>query len=154
MPSDFAARQKNDIIRDVSSLGSLIFYFLFCLFLLALKNYFLLKRITVGVIAIYAVVILTRTFYFKERPVRLSHKNYIESLDASSFPSLHSARITFLSAVLIQYFNNAYFTILAAITALWVLYSRIYLKKHDIKDVSAGVALGVLVYFAINLYIS
>ena len=153
MPPDFATRQKNDIVRDVSSLGSLIFYILLCIALLALKNYYLLKRLAIGVIAIYAIVILIRTFYFKERPVKLSHKNYIERLDASSFPSLHSARISFLGAVLMKYYNNFYFSALAVLIAFGVLFSRIYLKKHDIKDISAGVVLGMLVYFGVNLLV-
>ncbi len=151
MPSDFATRQKNDIIRDVSSLGSLILYLLFCLFLLALRNYYLLKRMLAGLFVVYFVVILIRTFYFKERPLKISHKNYLESLDASSFPSLHAVRVTFFFATIIRYFSNIYFSIFALLAVLAVSYTRIQLKKHDWKDVSAGVLTGIAVYYFIRI---
>ena len=150
MPSEFIKRQKNDLIRDFTSLGSLIGYILFLVFLLALGNFYLLRKAAIGLVLIYIVIIIIRTFYFKERPEKLSHKSYIDSIDASSFPSLHSARISFLSAILMKYYNNFYFSILAAVILLAVCYSRIKLKKHDFADVSFGILLGILAYFIIN----
>ena len=150
MPSEFIKRQKSDLIRDITSLGSLIDYILFLVVLLALGNFYLLKRAFLGLILIYIVIIIIRTFYFKERPEKLSHKSYIESLDASSFPSLHSARISFLSAILMKYYNNLYFSALAALVVLAVCYSRIQLKKHDFADAIFGILLGVLAYFIIS----
>ena len=32
-----------------------------------------------------------------------------------------------------------------------IAYSRIYLKKHDIRDVVAGLIIGIIIYFGINL---
>ena len=150
MPSEFIKRQKSDLIRDITSLGSLIDYILFLVVLLALGNFYLLKRAFLGLILIYIVIIIIRTFYFKERPEKLSHKSYIESLDASSFPSLHSARISFLGAILMKYYNNLYFSALAALVVLAVCYSRIQLKKHDFADAIFGILLGVLAYFIIS----
>ena len=149
MPSEFIKRQKSDLIRDFTSLGSLIGYILFLVFLLALGNFYLLRKAAIGLVLIYIVIIIIRTFYFKERPEKISHKSYIESLDASSFPSLHSARISFLSAILMKYYNNIYFSTLAALIVLAVCYSRIKLKKHDFADVIFGILLGILAYFAI-----
>ena len=147
MPHDFAERQKNDIIRDISSLGSLANYILFCVILLALQNYYLFKILVAGLIIIYLIVILIRTFYFKERPKKLSHHNYMERLDASAFPSLHAARIAFLGIVLANYYKNIFFSVLASLIVLGVLYSRIYLKKHDFSDVIVGVIVGIVVSY-------
>ncbi|MBI2101168.1 phosphatase PAP2 family protein [Candidatus Woesearchaeota archaeon] len=150
MPSELIKRQKGDFFRDFSALGSLWIYAAAALFLLAFKNYELLKKLAAGLVLIYAIVIAVRTFYFKERPHKYPHNSYIEKLDASSFPSLHSARTAFLAAVFVGYFNNAMSSILLILMALIILYSRIYLKKHDYRDILAGVIVGIIVYFTIN----
>ena len=153
MPSDFATRQKNDVIRDISALGSLINYILLLLILLAAGNIGLFKKLSIGLIFIYIAIILIRTFYFKERPEKLPHKNYIERLDASSFPSLHAARISLIGAVLMEHYNNLYFSILSVLIILAVCYSRIRLKKHDFADIAYGIILGIFVYFSLTLLI-
>ena len=153
MISNLIQRQKKDLIRDVSSLGSLFFYIFVLVLFLSFRNYSFFSKLLSGLAIIYIVTILFRTFYFKERPEKLPHKNYIESLDASSFPSLHAARTAFMAAVLIKFFNNKIISAMLILLALAVAYSRIYLKKHDIKDISAGIVLGILVYFLISLII-
>ena len=117
MPSEFAVRQKHDLIRDISALGSMIFCIIILLIFLATKNYYLLRQWIAGLAVVYIIVILIRTFYFKHRPVQLPHTSYIERLDASSFPSLHAARSTLLCSILIGYFGSPYFTILAVLAA-------------------------------------
>ena len=151
MPSEFIKRQSNDFYRDITSLGSLWIYCTILLLFLLQKDYFIFKKLLAGLVLIQAIAIAIRTFYFKERPSRYPHKSYIERIDASSFPSLHSARIAFLAAVFVGYFNNALFSILFIGIALIVAYSRVYLKKHDYKDVLAGIIIGILVYFTVNL---
>ena len=147
MPSEFIQRQKDDFFRDITSFGSLWFYLIVMLFFLFLKDYAILKKLTFGVIFIYAIVISIRSLYFKNRPEKIKYNNVIEKLDASSFPSLHSARAAFLLIAFINFFNNNLMTILLVALALIVAYSRIYLKKHDIKDASVGIVIGIVVYF-------
>lgn len=149
MPSEFIKRQKNDFFRDFTSLGSLWFYALVVLFLFISKGYGLSARLATGFLLMYIITITIRTFYFKERPDKYYYKSYIERIDASSFPSLHSARITFLAIAFMNYYKEMLFSILVAALAVIVMYSRIYLKKHDLKDVLAGAILGTVVYFAV-----
>ena len=153
MISDFLERQKNDLVRDISALGSLFFYiFLMVLFLL-LKNYSLFSKLLFGLLIIYIVTIPFRTFLFRERPKKIKHDSYIEKLDAASFPSLHASRTAFMAAMLMKFFNNYIISILLVLIGLSIAYSRIYLKKHDLKDVIAGIIFGILAYFVVNLII-
>lgn len=151
MVSEFVKRQKSDFFRDFTALGSLWFYLIAILIFLIIKNYSIFIKLLIGLLLIYAVVIFIRTFYFKNRPKRYSYDSYIEKLDASSFPSLHSARAAFLSMILMNLFGNIIFSIFIVVLIGIVAYSRIYLKKHDLKDVLAGIILGVVVYFIVNL---
>lgn len=153
MISDLISRQKNDWVRDITALGSLFFYiFLMVLFLL-LKNYSLFSKLLFGLLIIYMIAILFRTFLFRERPEKIKHDSYIEKLDAASFPSLHASRTAFMAAMLMKFFNNYIISILLVLIGLSIAYSRIYLKKHDIKDVMAGIVLGIFVYFIMNFFI-
>lgn len=109
------------------------------------------NKLLIGLTIIYPVTILFRTFLFKNRPKRIKYDSYIEKLDAASFPSLHATRTAFMAAILIKFFNDLVISILLIFLALAIAYSRIYLKKHDFKDVVGGVVLGILVYILINL---
>ncbi len=151
MISNLVERQKHDLFRDISSFGSLIFYILVIALTFLLGNYDTFYRLLIGLAIIYLVTIILRTLFFKERPIKLKHESFIEKLDAASFPSLHTSRTAFMAAILINFFNNFIISILLILLALTIAYSRIYLKKHDWKDVSAGAVLGVLVYFLVNL---
>lgn len=150
MPSDLIERQKKDALRDISAFGSLICYILLLAIALILGKYELFYKIILGLILIYIATIIIKTFYLKNRPKKISYSNYLERLDASSFPSLHASRTAFLGLALSKYFNNYNFTVIIIILALLIAYTRVYLKKHDFMDVSAGIILGVAVYFAVN----
>ena len=150
MPSEFIKRQKDDLFRDITSLGSLFAYLLIAIFFLIQKNYDLFSELAIGLVIIYIITITIRSFYFKDRPRKYPHPSFIEKLDASSFPSLHTARISFLSMALINYINDNIFSIVLVILIALVAYSRVYLKKHDKIDVLFGIALGVIVYFIVN----
>ena len=118
MPSEFIQRQKNDFFRDSSALGSLLLYCFLLIFLFLIKEFYLFKRLFFGFVLIYAATILTRTFYFKERPKRFNYNSYIEKLDTSSFPSLHASRMAFLGLILSKYFHNHIFTAIMVVLIL------------------------------------
>ena len=143
-------RQKDDFFRDLTTFGSLWFYIFIALVFLIQKNYGVLKKLITGFVLIYLIVVAIRSFYFKNRPKKYSYSSYLERLDAASFPSLHSARAVYLSMILIDFFNNAVFSAFMVILAVIVSYSRIYLKKHDLKDVSAGFVVGIVAYFVVE----
>ncbi len=146
MDSEFLNRQKNDFFRDLTALGSLWAYLILLVFFVVWKDYALAKRLAIGLIVIYAVIMSIRAFYFRERPVKLKHNSFLGRIDASSFPSNHSARIAFVTISLIYHYSNLWFEISALIIGCLVAYSRIFLKKHDLKDVLAGIAVGIAIF--------
>ncbi|HLC61803.1 MAG TPA: phosphatase PAP2 family protein [Candidatus Nanoarchaeia archaeon] len=150
MQSEFAERQKRDFFRDISALGSLIFYVLLMMLFFALNDYASLGTLFVGVILMYLFTIIIRLVYFKNRPDKFAYRNVIEKIDAASFPSLHAARTGFLSVFFAYYFNNISISVILAVLALGILFSRVYLRKHDFMDVLAGAVLGVLAYFGVH----
>lgn len=150
MPSEFIKRQQNDFFRDLTSLGSLWFYLCIILFFVIFNNKAIVNKLLVGLVLMYFIAVIIKTFYFKERPNKYTYRSYIEKLDASSFPSLHSARIAFLNITLIGHFNNLFISILFVSLIMIVAYSRIYLQKHDLKDVIAGIVVGTGVYNMIS----
>lgn len=149
MPSIFLQRQTEDFVRDATSLGSVWFYIIVTVFSLLLNDYLLFGKLALGLVIIYTAIIILRLVFFKNRPEKYKYKTFIDKIDAASFPSNHSARISFLAILFANYFNNIFISVFLALIALIVLYSRIYLKKHDLKDVLGGVILGIFVYFAV-----
>jgi membrane-associated phospholipid phosphatase len=139
--------------EEITFLGGLFFYiFLIVLFLILGKEDYALK-LFLSLLVIYFLTLVIRIFYFKPRPEKMKYSNFIEKIDASSFPSVHSARTTFL--VLFSFFSfflNSVYLILVLILWFLVLYSRVYLKKHDITDLLGGIILGGL-SFAIASFI-
>ena len=141
------------IFRDVTSLGGLSFFIFISVLVLALHKLDLLKELLLGFVITLAVVVMVRTFYFKDRPKKRNYSNYFERIEASSFPSLHSARVVFTIAVFVKYFNQIYATYFLIFMAALVCYSRIYLKKHDWVDITFGAILGYLTFFIVGMIV-
>ncbi len=139
--------------RDITTFGSFVFYCLIMLFTLIFQEFTLLFKLLFGIIFTTLVIVLIRTFYFKNRPNQQEYDNFIDKIDASSFPSWHTAKIVFLVLIFSNFFQNnyPYFTLFLFLAALLVAYSRIYLKKHDWKDVVGGTVLGMLTFLLSNL---
>src|SRR3989338_6390218 len=150
MVSEFIQRQKNDLVREVSALGSLFFYVLVVLVFLILGNREMFSMLLAGLAVMYAITILLRTVYFRERPDSYNYNSYIEKLDAASFPSLHASRAVFMGSLLINYFNSSLMSLVLVVLVLAILYSRISLKKHDWKDLLAGAVVGIAAYFGVD----
>jgi len=136
-------KHLHEFFRDITALGGLAASIL--LILLFITSPLLIPLIA-GSILTAGIVVLARIFYFKERPKKEKYGNFLERIDASSFPSLHTARIVFLAIIFSVHFANQYLTILCAVVAVLVAYSRIYLRKHDWIDVICGAAVGMLAY--------
>lgn len=132
--------------RDLTSFGGTAFYIFLIVFLLPFNQTLAIKLIF-GFLFSFAVVLLIRTFYFKNRPSKETHQNYIEKIEASSFPSWHTARAVFLALIFIFFFQNPTITILLIILAFLTAYSRIHIRKHDWVDVLGGAILGVITYW-------
>jgi membrane-associated phospholipid phosphatase len=141
----------DDVFRDLTSLGGGVFYGLILFSCLVSFNISLFIDILIGGVFSFLVVILIRTFYFKNRPNKEKHKGYISKIVASSFPSLHSARAVFLGLVFYSYLSSYLLSLFVIVMSLAVVYSRVYLKKHDFVDVIGGIVLGLVTYWIILL---
>ena len=150
MPSILLQRQKDDFFRDITSFGSVWFYIFLMFFFLIQKNYALFAKLALGIGIGYVAIVILRIAFFKDRPDKYKYKTLIDKLDAASFPSTHSARVAFLFVLFVNYFNNMVISVFLALIAGIVLYSRIYLKKHDWKDVMGGAIVGILAYFIVS----
>ncbi|MEK6809115.1 MAG: phosphatase PAP2 family protein [Nanoarchaeota archaeon] len=139
-------KQLHTFFRDVTAMGGFAASLLLTLLFISSP---LLVPLIAGSILTAAIVIVIRLFYFKPRPKKKDYSGLLEKIDASSFPSLHSARIVFLALIFSVHFADIYLTILCTIVAALVSYSRIYLRKHYLIDVVGGIVVGAVAYFTV-----
>ena len=140
----FPKKLVKQIIEDFSAFGSLPFYLFLSFLVLFLGSTLLFWWLVTGLGFAYALTIIIRLFYHKDRPVKRKHANILQKLDVASFPSLHSFRITLILLLVGSYYKTTYLIILLATTTLLVLYSRYYLKKHFVIDVVFGFIFGAV----------
>lgn len=145
-------KHLDTLFRDFTFLGGFLFYFLCFLLALTLKQTKLALILFLGFILIFSVSIIIRLFYFVPRPKKELHRNFIERIDASSFPSIHSARIVFLFLISLNLSVNFLVKVFFFLITVAVLYSRIYLKKHYFVDVLVGAIIGIITYL-LSLFI-
>ncbi|WP_052597673.1 phosphatase PAP2 family protein [Aureispira sp. CCB-QB1] len=144
-----------EYIRDFTAIGNPFLLLLVTLATLSshpqFKTYFpiLLAGFFLNEIVCSAI----KYFWHKPRPNGQKFKNGFEKIDAGSFPSIHSSRISFvyLSLSYIQYMaGNLLIVPVFLIVIVVVGYSRVFLKKHFLVDVLAGYFFGSLLFFTIT----
>jgi len=151
MQSEFVKRNKHILVSDISALGGNIFYVILMIFFFLRQDYGIFTDLLTALAIILFVSIVIRILFFKERPNKYSYTSIIEKIDAASLPSLHASRISFLGIYFVNFFNNIQLTGLLVFLVLLVCYSRLYLNKHDVKDLGAGIFLGIIVYYLIGI---
>lgn len=147
MKIDKFERYLDVFFRDITSLGSFAFHFFLILFVLALGKYLLVWQLLFSFFFTLLATTVIRTFYFKDRPHKQTHANFIEKIDAASFPSLHTARTVAMVLIILNTLQNHAVTAFLVAFSVLILYSRVYLKKHDWEDVAGGIILGVITFF-------
>jgi len=133
------------IIEEITFFGGIAFYlFILLWFLMNGKiNYFLV--FVFALLIIYFITLIIRILYFKQRPQKIVYKSFIEKMDASSFPSIHAARTTFIFIFLIFFVKTVFLLKISFfILMILIFYSRVYLKKHDLADIIGGIILGII----------
>lgn len=135
------------LFRDITALGSFVFHLFLLLFIVAFGKNDLLGQLLFSLFFTLIVTVVVRIFYFKDRPKKQEFENFLERLDASSFPSLHTARTVAMVLILLNYMQNNAVTIFLLCFSALVIYSRVYLQKHDWEDVAGGIILGVATFF-------
>ena len=144
----------DEIFRDITTFGSLFFALVLAGVLLILGQFALLWKLVVGVIFTFTVTLLIRLCYFKKRPEAQAYHNLFGKIDASSFPSLHTARVVFMALTFGFFFHQLLASILLVLLAGLVVYSRIYLHKHDWIDILGGAVLGVMTYGIVTYFLA
>ncbi len=134
------------LMENVTVFGSIFTHILLRAVSFAVNDsvFYVLAR---GLILIYALTMPVKLLLFRNRPRKMNYKSLWEKLEASSFPSVHAARVVFLSLALGARFDNTLLSAVLSLTAVLVMYSRTYLKKHYLGDVAGGFAAGVVIYF-------
>jgi undecaprenyl-diphosphatase len=130
--------------KQLTELGSLTIITSIIIFTFFFDNTLALKLL-IGIASVTIISFIIKAIFFRARPKKQLFNNIVEKLDASSFPSIHSARITILAFWLTMYSHELLLKIFLVAIGTLVAYSRIYLKKHYYADVIGGVTLGVIV---------
>jgi undecaprenyl-diphosphatase len=138
-------------MKLISLLGTSAFYLIIsaAFFLLGQRKVF--YELAAGLVLSYVVIIVIRLLYPKDRPIKKDYKNFIEKIDVSSFPSMHSCRAAMLFFLISYNFRNFLLFISLAALAILVSWSRYYLKKHYLPDIVAGFLLGIILSFVVIL---
>ena len=148
------------LIKDFSGLGGISFY-TFMIFL-----FYFLNRKDVSLQLIVLLIICSiigygiKLLYKKSRPLKKEVNNIkktladiLDNIDSSSFPSIHSLRITLISLVMINLFSNVITLLFFIFLTLSVGISRVILKKHYFIDIIGGYLLGILSYYVIVFHV-
>jgi len=136
----------NEIFASLTSFGSPIFYILIVLFLYRFDA-------RLAIIIFFAEIFIEllcagiKIIFKKERPIKQEINTWFDIIDANSFPSIHSARISTLAMFAILYFNDFIIGLISLFLMLGVGYSRIYLKRHYLFDVLGGFIIGALLAY-------
>lgn len=140
----------NDWSRDFTSLAN-------PLILLFVPFIFLYVRDQISfVILLLALAIneivgsLIKIFFPKTRPNGQKFNTIIEKIDAGSFPSLHSSRITIVYLTLFSSTEVLVFKLVFLAIIPIVMFSRINLKKHFLIDVFGGFIIGLVFWYGIQ----
>ncbi|MBI2970968.1 MAG: phosphatase PAP2 family protein [Candidatus Aenigmarchaeota archaeon] len=135
----------HELMENVTLFGS-IFTHIVLLAVAFVLNDALFVTLAKGLLLIYAVCVPLKFLRFRERPTRMKHASFWEKFEASSFPSVHAVRVTFLAAALGFRFGNPALSVFLLALAFLVTYSRVFLKKHYWSDAIAGVVIGAGIY--------
>ncbi len=111
---------------------------------LATFNFAAAVKLAIILVAAEAFCSVLKFIYPKERPIPLPRKTLYQKYEAGSFPSIHTARIAAVSAFISFAYPGAATIATGFLATLIVGYSRIYLQKHYITDVIAGILIGTI----------
>lgn len=134
----------HDWFRDFTSLANPLLLLFVPFIFIGLGNVF--YTLLLALLINEVIGSLIKLFFHKKRPNQQGYSNMIEKIDAGSFPSLHSSRI---SLVYLTLFSNTESWSLKAVfisIIIIVMFSRIQLKKHFLIDVLGGLAIGITLW--------
>lgn len=137
--------QLKEVLEDMKAFGGLPLFCLMIVLSYALGYQQLSWQLVIGIVLAYVVTTSGRIFLFKRRPDGQVYKNFLQKIDAGSFPSLHSMRAAVLATILVVFFDNTFVDVLAVIIVTSVATIRVVQKRHFVIDVIAGALAGVVI---------
>ena len=135
--------------RDITSLANpLVLLFVAFIFLGNSSNFYTLL---LALLVNEVIGSIIKIIYPKKRPNKQTYNTLLEKIDAGSFPSLHTSRITLTYLSLFSNTAQLEIKIVLILAISLVILSRIVLKKHFWTDVLGGFILGVAIWYLIVL---
>lgn len=138
----FLKNISEEAIRDFTSFGNPFLLLIISAMFVGITTR--LSYIALGLLSIEVLCWIIKYFYYKKRPKEEAHSNIPERINAGSFPSLHSARSSFVFVSLFMLTDNLIFKILFITLIAIVGLTRILLRKHYLSDIIAGYVIGIL----------
>lgn len=134
-------------LSKLSSLGSYPFHLLLIIILYKIEMPQNALFLLLGFVLVYLFGIPLRILLFPKRKRPKYQEIFLQKYRASSFPSFHSARITFLG-IFFSHFFNFETDILVISGALIVLVSmaRVVNRQHFPSDTIGGIMFGIIVW--------
>lgn len=116
----------------------------------------------VAILMSYCGGSVIKLLFYKPRPIPYIFKNWIEKIDASSFPSIHTSNATVIGLIRSWWWHQSIVAgsdrfiivpILVGVVGICaaIALSRIELKKHYPIDVLCGMMFGVLIVALLGL---
>ena len=134
-----------EIMRDTTAFGGLALYCFVAVLFLLTGYVHVFAELVIGLALCYIIIASIRTFWFRRRPDKQKFSGFFTKIDAGSFPSMHSARVTVLAIILAQFFTQPLVRALLALGVVAVIATRVMLKRHYPSDVIGGIVLGTLI---------
>lgn len=148
--SKFLKEKLQDWFRDITSLANpLILIFVPFIFLKPSKPFYVLL---VALLVNEIVGSLIKIFFPKTRPNGQKYDTLLQKIDAGSFPSLHSSRISLTYLTMFSYAENIWIKATFLLFIALVMISRVQLKKHFVSDILGGLAIGILIWY-LSVYV-
>jgi len=139
---------KKEIWHQISAFGGIALSGFAIVFSFLMGYRLLSYQLVVEILLAFAIVVLIRSIYFRQRPDKTTYKSWLGKMDASSFPSMHAIRVFGLATIISINFPKPAIIALSLLIASAVAVSRVIMKRHHISDVLVGSILGVLIGFA------
>jgi len=134
-----------DLVEGLTAFGSTAFYGFVIVFSLIYSMYDLAIQLIIAYALSLVIIVIIKSFYFRDRPKKMKAVTFLDRMNASSFPSLHSMRIIMLAIFCSTYLQNLYVTILSVVLVIITGVTRIVMKRHYVTDVLAGFLFGAVI---------
>ncbi len=141
---------SGEVIRDFTSFGNPFILIIISSIFIGIE--IKLLYIILGLLLTEMFCWIIKFFYYKKRPKEEVHANILERINAGSFPSLHSARSSFIFTCLFILSDNIILKILFITLIIIVGLTRIHLKKHYLSDIIAGYFIGIILSLILHQF--